>query len=968
MTDGAPLDYKLLAARWRDTPTERDTLLAEAGRIENGAGALVEAGRALLSADPDAACALAEIGGALAAHRGEPEIESAAHRLAAQAMRIGGRHEEAITSFQAAAAIARRAANHVLAAEVQIGIVDSMGILGRIDEAILFAHALETALDGLGATEQLAKLLVNVGGLYFRRDAYLEALDCYRQAEEIFTAKGDRPALARVKTNSANALLYLDRIGDAMTQYEEARAYFESQGMALEAAVVDSNLGYWYTVSAKYVHAVDSFTRSLAVFQHYDRPQDTALAQLGRAEAFRSLNLFEESLSDYSRAIVLLESRGLNFDLARAHFGRASALAAQEHNDAASESLDHADALFRDQNNTVRRAFVDLLRATLLTRKGATAEAMIVARRAARVFSRRKLAGWAAEARLVLALGLPDLDSLPGLRTVARTARRLNRGWLECRAEQAMGRAHLRLGDRNRARAHMRRSVAALESSTALISLEEMYVSFLRDKISVHEDLIAILLEDGGAGDLEEAFLLIERSRSRALLERVHATIDERGPVSSAATEYERVLIGRLADLRARLARAYGATDALDEANARRLADPTRTSDARALADLERRYRDALREVELCSAPRRFRMSPPRLQAVQAALMDGEVLLEYQFVGQSLVAFVIRRDGVCVRRYLARRDQIVSAARRLRYHLDRASAAAYMIGITADMLQTGIDGVLALLYDLLLRPLEADLSCERIVLAPHDLLHGLPFHAFHDGRSYALDRWEFVVAPSASVWMEAPRPGGPAEWKPALLVGVSGEGLEHVAAEIESLADLLPDSTRLVGDAATLDAFRAEASGRQLIHLAMHANYRTDNPLFSGLRFRDDWLLARDLYSMTLNCELATLSACRTAEARIDAGDEIFGLVRGFLISGCQAVAASLWPADDVATAHLMVRFYQELWKGQSLAAALRIAQRETREGYPNPYHWGAFILVGNRVTRSSLPVRSADQLSRAGP
>ena len=76
---------------------------------------------------------------------------------------------------------------------------------------------------------------------------------------------------------------------------------------------------------------------------------------------------------------------------------------------------------------------------------------------------------------------------------------------------------------------------------------------------------------------------------------------------------------------------------------------------------------------------------------------------------------------------------------------------------------------------------------------------------------------------------------------------------------------------------------------------------------------------------------------------------ELFGLLRGFLAAGVRSVAASLWPADDAATAALMVRFYSLLAGGRTKAAALRTAQREVRDRYPHPYHWAAFALVGER-------------------
>lgn len=180
-------------------------------------------------------------------------------------------------------------------------------------------------------------------------------------------------------------------------------------------------------------------------------------------------------------------------------------------------------------------------------------------------------------------------------------------------------------------------------------------------------------------------------------------------------------------------------------------------------------------------------------------------------------------------------------------------------------------------------------------------------------------------------------------------MGIPAAGIERVAAEVAQLAQVLPEPETYCGENATLAAFHQSAPRSRRIHLATHARFREDNPLFSGLQFADGWLLARDLYDLALECDLATLSACDTGVACVEPGDELFGLIRGFLAAGARSVAASLWPADDAATAEAMTRFYALLSEGQSKASALRAAQRATRERYPHPYHWAAFVLVGQR-------------------
>lgn len=62
---------------------------------------------------------------------------------------------------------------------------------------------------------------------------------------------------------------------------------------------------------------------------------------------------------------------------------------------------------------------------------------------------------------------------------------------------------------------------------------------------------------------------------------------------------------------------------------------------------------------------------------------------------------------------------------------------------------------------------------------------------------------------------------------------------------------------------------------------------------------------------------------------------------------------------DDEATGALMERFYVHLREGVGKAAALRQAQIEMREEYPNPYYWSAFVLSGDVGAPASGPVET---------
>jgi CHAT domain-containing protein len=151
----------------------------------------------------------------------------------------------------------------------------------------------------------------------------------------------------------------------------------------------------------------------------------------------------------------------------------------------------------------------------------------------------------------------------------------------------------------------------------------------------------------------------------------------------------------------------------------------------------------------------------------------------------------------------------------------------------------------------------------------------------------------------------------------------------------------------LSGDAATEQAFRRHAPEADIIHLASHAVFRQDNPLFSAIRLADGWLSLYDLYSLRLRASLITLSACETGVNHVLAGDELVGLARGFFQAGAASVVVSLWAVNDASTARLMERFYAHLEKGLGPASAMRRAQIDLRHEASHPYYWAPFVVIG---------------------
>ncbi|WP_293072716.1 CHAT domain-containing tetratricopeptide repeat protein [Moorena sp. SIO4A5] len=314
-------------------------------------------------------------------------------------------------------------------------------------------------------------------------------------------------------------------------------------------------------------------------------------------------------------------------------------------------------------------------------------------------------------------------------------------------------------------------------------------------------------------------------------------------------------------------------------------------------------------------------------------------------------------------------------------------------------------------------------ECERLILIPHQYLHLLPLHALPintqqgEGNSKILmDRFPAGVsyAPSCQLLQLTETRKRPEEFTHLFAVQNPSADLQYTPMEVDVIKSYFnppPDTEVLVENAATKAAIDSKPLNTfHYVHFSCHGYFNYEEPRKSALilanarkpasaepnperylRVEDEkydlekCLTIDDVFELQLKqCRLVTLSACETGLIDYNnISDEYIGLPSGFLVAGSPAVVSSLWKVNDLSTALLMIKFYQNLGEQMTLAVALNQAQlwlRDSTKGeleewakhlplslshreqlgdcfynlgsmekpFQNPYHWAAFVAIGN--------------------
>ncbi|MBK8051168.1 MAG: CHAT domain-containing protein [Anaerolineales bacterium] len=641
---------------------------------------------------------------------------------------------------------------------------------------------------------------------------------------------------------------------------------------------------------------------------------------LEQATTYLALNLLPEAALALDRAVRLFSESGQQYELGQAYYFAGILALRRSDPAAAAVALAQAATLFTSLANTSWQHRVVLAQAGLNMQRGEYDAALQLLEPLLEELASGDpaiLETWDLPARIELKLLAVHVQLQRGDPAQAKVL--AESALLELGAEapedpavaalphfglklvHALGLIARREGDPGRARALFDTAIALMENQRASLPLEEFRTAYLADKTELYADLVLSLLDEPApdANAVAEAFAVVERARSRALLERLLAAVDEGATdaeTANSAAEQAAVVRRELNWLYNRL---LGATDGS------RHTWPQLNGEIQALEA-------TLQRLEWQTPEWMVQAEPATLLELQASLRPEQVALVYACAGNEVLAFAVDEQAVHVVRHVCSTADLSAALAELRFQLGRVEIGDQYLARHQDRLLTGAKRALSRLYALVLAPLRARLGSKQLLIIPHGELHVLPFHALWDGNEYLLEQFTVTYASSASLVVHQRKTALARAPESLSALAIRDEAIPQAEAEAHAAGRHFAESHLYLEEDAGFEGLLKAAAEADVLHIATHGLFRPDNPFFSALKLADGWIDVRQIYRLPLRAQLVVLSACESGAVQVQGGDEAIGLARGFLGAGASNIVASLWNVHDLSAVELMDRFYAD--------------------------------------------------------
>jgi tetratricopeptide (TPR) repeat protein len=849
---------------------------------------------AMARSDPEAALRLGK--SMLDSLDSDTEQRAAVYRALGIAARVAGTMAEAIAFGERAVAEAEASGDDVLNVEALVTWAGSVAMAGDTTTAL---RKLDDA-DRLHVEATKGLIWFQRGTVFTISGDTVAALDAYTRALPLFRRARDDESVSATLHNRGLLQIYAGALGKAESDLLSARTFHEKSGDFTAIAGVDHNLGLlaWYQ---------GDIPRSLSWLQE---SEERLMKQSGsktpvhatRSEVLLSAGLFTEAHSLAKQIAASNRSNGLGEHEADALLVAAQAALMMGGQEEAMGLADAASSLFMAQGRSAWHANSERVSIEAKYLMGHTsqelrssalklAEALDRDRHLVAGAFARLLAGRIALDLGAITEGAADLDQVAAIR----------KGPLELMIQARLAASLVRRArlDRRGAFAAARAGLRLIDDHQSAIGASDLRAGIERRGGELGEIGLSLALESRIA---RSAFRWMERTRARGL--RFRPVLSWNDPVQAA-----------------------------DLAALRQISSQARTATGEERARIDRRERalqQAIKDRSRRTKTRGVVVGPgvADLSGEVADRLGDRTLLEFAAVGDVLWAVVARNGRFSLRR-LGEVGEAMRELVSLRFSL-RVLARRGGDTTSAAAIAQRVDSLLFA---------ELNLGEGPVIVVPTPGMYAAPWSALPTLRTRPV-----TVAPSSEIWL---RRSGSRPSRGAVVV-VGGPDLAYSSSEAREVARIHQTPLVLGPKEATVDGVAGSIDGARIAHIACHAEFQSENPMFSSLRLADGDLNVYDIERIRRSPSLIILSACDSGFTENRPGEELLGLSAALLSMGTKSIVASVGLVpDSSATKDLMVALHRGIVSGLSPSLALNKAQMAVSGTAEGSIAAASFVCIG---------------------
>ncbi|MEM7334102.1 MAG: CHAT domain-containing tetratricopeptide repeat protein [Chloroflexota bacterium] len=827
-------------------------------------------------------------------------------------------------------------------AGLRINRAGNLCAMGQYDEALSLAKSARKICAEIGEEGDvyLGNLELTVGWVYEEIGEFEEALAAYDNGRSLFV-KHDHPLqVALIDQNRAHLYMNLDSFEASERLFLSAREIFKKGNYLRELARVNLNLGELAYKTGHYQKALTRLNSAYDGFSDIPVPVEMAYVNIKRSNVYLQLNLINEMIQMADSAMQICLRQKMKREYVTCLINLGTGHLKLENYDQASHFFERARRNARQQNTPIRLMLIDINRAELAYKNKNPKRSKRILQRVLKSDNHLLIPNLEARIRLLLArcelmLNTPKLDFIEeNLQITVEICQTYHLKQLLAETYVVLGDTAVYRQDYQSAGADYRQAVVEIKSLKAHFSIDELHIGYLDTQSEIYQKLLAVVnqlhLQTGDY--LDELISAIDEAQMAA---------------APLQTQIESGQRERLSELQ-KTWNWY--QNKLHDAKERSEAQKIESN----LHHLETQLAEAHRQAQLhqdasIHTTAQSDLRPAKNQQMgdlQSCLDSKKGVIQFYETNQMLNAVVITKTETHWHPDIISLETLQRQSKAWQFFLNQSLNTDGNEKVALAHLQRFYQTV----WQRLSRSID---SLPELFLSMPPNWYSLPINAFFDGSQFLIEQASLTYFSSLDRLLKSFTPS--LKSTKAVIAGFSQNGrLPATIQEAKAVSKTLEASHEihtLIEEKATIPTLQQIARQANILHLASHAIFRPDNPLFSWIQLADGRLTMADIYHWTFEKRpLIVLSACETGQG-LPKGGGLMGLSRSLEAAGAGELILSRWRLEDNSSAQIMEKFYEIITHSKEsfdTAVALQAAQKWAIKQNIPLFFWASFLYISN--------------------